>query len=231
MRRFIGISVLILSVGLTICVLWILQLKHGSNSEVVKIYKTTPYIPRSVRSVKSSPSTLSVDPSTNGTTENAEAFEANNDEHRQSTEDNFLSESEAAFWEMVSMDRNVPETAEVEDAADTGTEDEVPELTGGEIASMVLDAYDLRNILDEYGVTVSPYDNQGTCPFCSTPETFEVIRNGSTGNYDYWGCAASYCIDNGVLKPNDLIDFVRRIEGMERYEAARYLAERKGILE
>jgi len=231
MRRFIGVSLLIISVGLTICVLWILQLKHHSNSEVVKIYKTTPYIPRAARSVKSSPSTPSIDPSTNSTTENAEAFEANDDEHTQSTEDNFFSEDEDAFSGMLFTDGNVSETTGAEETADTGTEDEFPELTGGEIASMVLAAYDLHDILDEYGVTVSPYDNQGTCPFCSTPETFEVIYNGSTGNGDYWGCAASYCIDNGVLKPNDLIDFVGRIQGMERYEAARYLAERKGILE
>lgn len=231
MRRFIGISVLILSVGLTICILWILQLKHRSNSEVVTIYKTTPYIPRSVRPVKSLPLMPVVDHSTNGTTENAEAFKANDNEHTQSRKDSLFSEDEDAFWEMLSMDGNVLETTEPEEAADTGTEDEFPELTGGEIASMVLAAYDLRDILDEYGVTVSPYDNQGTCPFCSTPETFELIYNISTGNGDYWGCAASYCIDNGVLKPNDLIDFVGRIEGMERYEAARYLAERKGLLE
>lgn len=228
MKQFIGIFVLILGLGSAICVLWILQHKDRGNSEVVKIYKTTPYVPRSVRPVESSPSVTSVDVSTKDTTEDADAFETGDDAATQSTTDNF-SDDEAAFLEMLLMLEEEPETEEEEDTVDT--EDEVPELTGGEIERMVLEAYDLHDILAEYDVTVSPYDNQGTCPLCSTPETFEVMLNGNTGNYDYWGCAASYCIDNGVLKSNDLIDFVARMEGRKRGEAARYLAERRGILE
>ncbi len=49
--------------------------------------------------------------------------------------------------------------------------------------------------------------------------------------YGYWSCQASYCGDNGDIYPYTLIDLVSQREGIDDIEAARNLAERKGLIE
>ncbi len=111
-------------------------------------------------------------------------------------------------------------TEEPEDVA--APEAETPtELPYWELRKMVKDAYDMESVLNEYGIYVDE-NNRAVCPKC-TGYDFYLLESRTSG-HDEWCCLD--CEYPG----GDVIEFVAWIEGVEETEAARYLAERAGLL-
>ena len=108
---------------------------------------------------------------------------------------------------------------EMESEKDTTTE-----MPYRELRDMVVAAYELEDILNEYGVFP---DNLGKsiCPKCPSTE-FTLMLYVPTGRYETWCCMD--CKDGAY----NVIDFVAWIEGTDDLQSvAMRLAERAGLLE
>ena len=215
MKKLVRVFILIIiCFGLVMGSLWVLQKTHR-KTEVIKIYKTTPYEPKSVTAEDLEQASTSVYVSPDAKTKHPNRLVTDDVEITPLTEDELSFLEDLMFLEWTS-------TLETEDEIE---ENKKLQLTYGEIENLVLEEYQLLDILFAYGVTFDPYNWEGTCPICGTPDQFQVMHNGNTGRPDYWSCLAPYCGDNGVAYyPYDIIDFVAQMEGMKRYEAARHLA-------
>ena len=94
-----------------------------------------------------------------------------------------------------------------------------------ELSKLVIDAYELEEVLNDYGVYVAEGHGGGRCPFCAHPEDFQVMTNAKTGRRESWCCFTCSNLSYNV------IDFVSKMEGIDEFRAAALLAERAGLLE
>lgn len=207
MKRFY-VLLIGLFCGVLLGVLWVILNPQG-EPEAIKIYKYTPYTPEPVDASEVGIHSVSTRDATVTKAVYSDKYETDNTD--------VLEESR--------------ETEKAEQDSEIGEENKSFEFTDDEIADFVLVAYRLEDILSEYGVTFTRRNGNGICPFCAGHDQLKVYINGKTGDFGYWGCKSPYCFDNGVVRPNDLVDFVRKMEGLERPEAARYLFERAGLHE
>lgn len=193
--------------------------------EVIKIYKAAHYEPQSTRARVPlnvhAPATERV-AKTEGT-EYSDDFQT----------DHVLSEFSAEFipeedefgeWS-TSLD---PErSAEVfsgkrEDIAEPET-DTTAEIPYSELVKRVKEAYELEDVLNDYGVFLDEWGN-GYCSKCTRMD-FQLMKSVKTGKYEFWCCMA--CKDGAY----NVVEFVAWREGWNDTEAARYLAQRAGLLE
>ncbi len=186
--------------------------------EVIKIYKAAPYGPKPVRTTQ----VEVTQPPVVFTPSETQDRGAPQDEPL--AEPEFFPEEEAAFWEWLeTLEAPLAETTydetetEGEQEADTPTE--IPYL---ELVEMVKEVYELEDVLNDYGVFVDEWGN-GYCPKCSSQD-FHLMKYVKTGKYEYWCCME--CKDGAY----NVVDFVAWMEGTSDTEAARYLAERAGLL-
>lgn len=223
---------LILFVGCLLCIGILLAMRAGrrtSDSEVIKIYKATPYSPKRVGTPQ---------------TERAETFtdstlseEGNSDASLPKpllSDENGDSEAEKGFGESIAelardsqiselIDEPVEnEPAEAMNLGEGMTEATIPYR---ELSKLVIDAYELEEVLNDYGVYVAEGHGGGRCPFCAHPEDFQVMTNAKTGRRESWCCFTCSNLSYNV------IDFVSKMEGIDEVRAAALLAERAGLLE
>ncbi len=87
---------------------------------------------------------------------------------------------------------------------------------------MVTAVYDMEEVLNEYGIYVNER-NRAHCPKCDGYD-FYLLENIRTGEANEWACMD--CAWPG----GDVIGFVAWMEDVDGTEAARFLAERAGII-
>lgn len=223
----------IVFIGLFMGTLWVLQ-NISSEPEVTIIYEIAPFERKPVNISQVKVKQREIHPAF---TIPDSGYPDKIPKSEVLSEDEVLTaEEEAAFAQWLATQEEAysgaiePISEESDEVLEPEEAPGVVKLTDGQIYNLVLDTHELVDILDEYGVHFDRSNGNGACPFCSSPNDFRVMVNGATGRYGYWGCVN--CGDNGgVLGPNDLIMFVGKMEGIDKYHAARYLAERAGFLD
>ena len=227
---------LILFVGCLLCIGILLAMRAGrrkSDSEVIKIYKATPYSPKRV----GTPQTERAETLTDSTL----SEEGNSDAglmHRFPkpllSDENGDSEAEEGFGESIAelardsqISELIDEPVENEPAESMNLGEGMTEATipYWELSKLVIDAYELEEVLNDYGVYVAEGHGGGRCPFCAHPEDFQVMTNAKTGRRESWCCFTCSNLSYNV------IDFVSKMEGIDEFRAAALLAERAGLLE
>ena len=228
MRKF-----LILFVGCLLCISIFLAMQAGrrkSDSEVIRIYKATPYSPKRV----GTPQTERTETFTDSTLSEDGNSDAGLMHRPLLSDENGDSEAEKGFGESIA---DLARDSQISDLIDEPVENEPAEAMNlgegmteatipyWELSKLVIDAYELEEVLNDYGVYVAEGHGGGRCPFCAHPEDFQVMTNAKTGRRDSWCCFTCSNL------PYSVIDFVSKMEGIDEFRAAALLAERAGLLE
>lgn len=207
--------------------LWVAKPK--GQPEVITIYRTVPHEePKRVDISETTHLTVS-STQTQGSekkyTHGLSAGEVSED--MLSVEDEFSEAGETEFLEwLTALEAELPiETINEETEEEMESEkDTTTEMPYRELRDMVVAAYELEDILNEYGVFP---DNLGksTCPKCPSTE-FTLMLYVPTDRYETWCCMD--CKDGAY----NVIDFVAWMEGTDDIQGvAMRLAERAGLLE
>jgi len=210
-----------------VCIgLWLLGSKPPAK--VVRIYKAIPYEPKPVGVSESAAGGTRLSPSLSDKVSSDTPQTEQTDE---STETDLLTDpelspeaEEEAFWEWLStLESELPPEADREAAEETDseleTEDSLAEIPYWKLSKMVIEAYDLKEVINSY------FDvDAGYCPKCDQQD-FQLIRNAKNSRLEYWCCLNCYNVTS------DVIGFVAWIEGIEVREAAKDLAVQAGLLE
>lgn len=231
MRKF-----LILFVGCLLCISILLAMQAGrrkSDSEVIKIYKATPYQPKRVgtpqteRAETFTDSTLSEDGNSDAGLMHRSSRPLSSDENGDSEAENVSGESIADLARDSQISELIDEPVENEPAEAMNPGEGMREATipYWELVKLVTDAYELEEVLNDYGVYVSEWNGGGRCPFCGHHEDFQVMTNAKTGRREYWCCFTCSNLAYNV------IEFVSKMEGIDEFRAATLLAKRAGLLE
>ena len=203
--------------------------KPKGQPEVITIYKTVPYenlkrvgISQTTHLTTSSTQTQS---SEKKYTRGLSAGEVS--EGMLSVEEELSAAEKTEFLEwLTALEAELPmETTneETEEEMESG-KDTTTEMPYRELRDIVVAAYELEDVLNEYGVFP---DNLGksTCPKCPSTE-FTLMLYVPTGRYETWCCMD--CKDGAY----NVIDFVAWMEGTDDLQGvAMRLAERAGLLE
>lgn len=228
MRKF-----LILFVGCLLCIGILLAMQAGrrkSDSEVIRIYKATPYQPKRV----GTPQTERTETFTDSTLSEDGNSDAGLMHRPLLSDENRDSEAEKGFGESIA---DLARDSQISDLIDEPVENEPAEAMNlgegmteatipySELSKLVIDAYELEEVLNDYGVYVDEGNGGGRCPFCAHPEDFQVMTNAKTGRRESWCCFTCSNLSYSV------IDFVSKMEGIDEFRAAALLAERAGLLE
>ena len=230
MRKF-----LILFVGCLLCISIFLAMQAGrrkSDSEVIRIYKATPYQPKRV----GTPQTERTETLTDATLsdDGVDAGLMHRSPSPLLSDENGDSEAEKVSGESIA---DLARDSQISDLIDESVENEPAEAMNlgegmteatipySELSKLVIDAYELEEVLNDYGVYVDEGNGGGRCPFCAHPEDFQVMTNAKTGRRDSWCCFTCSNLSYSV------IDFVSKMEGIDEFRAAALLAERAGLLE
>lgn len=219
MKRISIVITLIFCVGGLIA-LWN---ENRTPPEVIKIYKTVPYTPKSTRAtpVQNVQSPTSVPVADTETMEYPDEMQTTK----------VLSEVDAALTHQgnalsagaapLSEDSTPPLSEENEKvvAHETDTATEIPY---SELSRMVREAYSMESVLNEYGIYPDEL-GKDVCPKTGN-YSFHIVRSQTGQDVDLWCCFE--CEPTG----GDVIDFVSWMEGVDVTVAARDLAERAGLM-
>ena len=204
--------------------LWVVKPK--GQPEVITIYKTVPYEPKQVDT--SQTTHLTVPPTQSSKekyTHGLSVGEVSEDMFSVREEFSSAEEMEFSEWltaleaELSTEATNKETEEEMESEKDTTTK-----MPYRELHDMVVAAYELEDVLNEYGVFP---DNLGksTCPKCASSE-FILMLYVPTGRHEKWCCMD--CQDGAF----DVVEFVAWMEGTDDHrDVAMRLAERAGLLE
>ena len=219
--------------GCLLCISALLGIWVGrrrSNSEVIKIYKATPYQPEQV----GTPQTERAEPFTDSTLSeegNIDAVQMHRAPRPLLSDEKGDSGTEKGFGESMA---DLARDSQTSDVIDEPVENEPAEAvtleegkTGAtipywELSKLVTDAYDLEEVLNDYGVYVDE-GGGGLCPFCGHQD-FQVMINAKTGRREFWCC---FTCDNLAY---NVIKFVSKMEGIDEFRAAAFLAKQAGLL-
>ena len=202
--------------------LW-LSLKPDGESKVIKIYKSVPIHPKSVSDTGREHLNMSpVDP----VPKTEHLVESEKDDAaatRSLTDNGFSLEEEVAFWEWFAAqeaDFHGDEQVEVDKQEEMDLPEKIPYA---ELYKLVTDIYELEDVLKIYGIEF--IRGRAICPFCFH-HSFSTHVDGNDGTRSYWFC--NNCSSGMSFK---VIDFVARIEGLNRYKAAEFLIGQSGLSE
>ena len=204
--------------------LWVA--KPEGQPEVITIYKTVPYEPKQVST--SQTTHLTVPPTQSSKEKYTPGLSAGKvPKDMLWVEENFSDAEKTEFSEwLTALEAELStETTNKETEEEMESEkDTTPKMPYRELRDMVVAAYELEDILNEYGIFP---DNLGksTCPKCPSTE-FTLMLYVPTGRHEMWCCMD--CKDGAY----DTIDFVAWMEGTDDLRGvAMRLAERAGLLE
>ena len=123
----------------------------------------------------------------------------------------FSAEDETAFWKWLATEYfEENSTEEQVDTVEISKGADDVKIPSGEFYNMVIDIYNLRDIVEIYGI------EEGFCPKCGESD-FNLMTDAKTGRIDYWCC---FNCKNGIFH---VIDFVAWMEGIDTNDAFRYL--------
>ena len=190
--------------------------------EVIKIYKTVPYTPKSTRPmpVQSVQSPTSVPVAE--TERTAYSDETEKKEVLSEDDAKLMPEADAFSGWLEQLDTELSEAPLSEERGEVADTDTVTEIPYSELSRRVREAYTMESVLNEYDVYVDEL-GKDVCPKCVT-YNFHIVRSQTGQDHDLWCCFE--CNPGG----GDVIDFVSWMEGIDVTIAARDLAERAGLL-
>ena len=219
MKRISIVITLLFSIGGLIA-LWN---ANRPPPEVITIYKTVPYSPKSTRPMPvqnvQSPTSVPV-----AETERTAYSNETAKKEVLSEDDAKLMPEAGAFSEWLEqLDTELSEAPLSEEREEVADADTVTEIPYSELSRRVREAYTMESVLNEYDIYVDEL-GKDVCPKCVT-YSFHIVRSQTGQDPDLWCCFE--CNPGG----GDVIDFVSWMEGIDVTIAARDLAERAGLLE
>ncbi|MXV75969.1 hypothetical protein F4Z99_17055 [Candidatus Poribacteria bacterium] len=195
---------------------------NRTPSEVITIYKTVPYTPKSIRPTPvqnvQSPTSVPVAE----TERTADPDEREKKEVLLEDDAKLMPEADAFSEWLEQLDTELSEGPLSEERGEVAETDTATEIPYSELSRMVREAYTMESILNEYDIYVDEL-GKDVCPKCVT-YNFHIARSQTGQDHDQWCCFE--CNPRG----GDVIDFVSWMEGIDVTIAARDLAERAGLL-